>query len=383
MGCLKLHSEDRLQFRSKSIIAYRKYHRPDGDFVQSSLFKANASKLKHREKYTGKITAGAKKRLSKALSLLVQTAKREYVFNPVTNKHQEHRLSFITLTLPDVAESKDAKFVHKELLQPFLQTMRRKHGMRTYLWKAELQKNGSVHYHITTTAFIPYYDIRDRWNTLVRKHGMLDKFKKQYGHDNPNSIDIHSVQKVQDMEAYLLKYISKETQNEIALSGKVWDCSLNLKRSEYYTTTNTHDIHNQIRSDIDSGQAWATYLDRCVVIRYHFDDYYISFSQDIINDYYSHLNSIITWEHSSQCGSLNSTTQSETKSSIMQKQGKTSQGNNKSGSKKNYGEQLKMFRTSIFGHHSPEEWNRQPIKPGLRPGVSRSSDSDRSGGAAP
>lgn len=313
-----------VQFRSKSILMYDRYHRTEGGFNKSTLFTQNAAKLVKRERYTGKMTAGAKKRLSKAVSLLVQTAQNEYILNPVTGRHQYHRLAFITLTLPDVEVSKDAKFTHKNLLQPFLRTMRRKHGMKSYVWKAELQRNGSVHYHITTHSFIPYTDIRDCWNNLTRKHGMLEVFREEYGHDNPNSIDVHSVQAVQNIEAYLIKYVAKETQNEERMNGKVWDCSMNLKKSNYFTTTETEDITKRIFEDVGRGFAKVYEAEYCSIITYKHDDYFLSFSQEVIKSYYSHLNSILTWD-SENCYTETITTQkSKSKSSAMKQPEKRS-----------------------------------------------------------
>src|SRR5699024_7254789 len=130
------------------------------------------------------ITPGAKKRLSKAISLLVQASPEKWIYNQVTKKNQHHKLSFITLTLPNVDKAKDASFTHKYLLQPMLRILRNKYKMKMYVWKAELQKNESIHYHITTDLFLPWEQLRQHWNAILLKNGLLDAFQKQYGHDN-------------------------------------------------------------------------------------------------------------------------------------------------------------------------------------------------------
>lgn len=301
--------EPRIQFRSKSIVAYNRYHPiREGlsggisedvlNFKMSEKFRLNAEKLKSREKYTGQMTKGAKKRLSKAISLLVQSSERKWVMNSVTGKQQYHQLSFITLTLPNVEAAKDAKYCHKELLQPLLRIMRNKYKMESYVWKCELQKNGSIHYHITTELFIPWYYLRQHWNALLNKNGLLEAFQKQYGHDNPNSVDVHSVNKVNDLEAYLIKYISKEYQNDVKLAGKVWDCSKNLKAANYYSTELTQSLHEVILKEIDGGWLKAVFTDHCVIMRAATTDYYLSFHQKVIDDYYLHLKSIRKWEKS-------------------------------------------------------------------------------------
>lgn len=296
-----------VQFRSKSLVCYQSFHKTSASnatsdqrieaiFAQSTKFQENVKKLKKTAKYTGEMTAGAKKRLTKAISLLVQSAPEKWIYNPITKKNQHHKISFITLTLPNVEATKDAKFCHKELLQPMLRILRNKYKMQMYVWKCELQKNESIHYHITTELFMPWDQLRQHWNAILSKNGLLEAFQKQYGHDNPNSVDIHSVNKINDLEAYLVKYVSKEYQNTKKLDGKIWDCSKNLKEAKYFTTTLTHELHQQILKEIDLGWLEPIYRDRCVIIRSRTTDYYQSFSKSIINDYYSHITKIPKWQ---------------------------------------------------------------------------------------
>lgn len=319
--------ESRIQFRSKSIIAYNQYHpfswsgtgfvsTISEDYKASKAFAANAELLKTREKYTGQITKGAKKRLSKAISLLIQSSPETFIYNPITKKQQPHKLSFITLTLPNVDQAKDAKFTHKYLLQPMLRIMRNHYKMISYVWKSEIQKNGSIHYHITTELFMPWDQLRQHWNAILLKNGMLEAFQKQYGHDNPNSVDIHAVDKVNDLEAYLIKYISKETQNEVSLQAKVWDCSRNLKASKYFSESIDQETHDRILNDIANGWARPVYGDKCVILKYTTTDYYLSFSQQLINKYYSHITDIRSWENNSQKQISKSTTGLPTESNI-------------------------------------------------------------------
>lgn len=316
-----------VQFRSKSMVCYQSVHRLGtglgngtsaavAEFRMSERFKANAAKLRNRKKYTGEITAGAKKRLTKAISLLIQSSPEKWIYNQVTKKNEHHKISFITLTLPNIEATKDAKSMHKNMLQPMLRILRNKYKMKSYVWKCELQKNESIHYHITTELFIPWEQLRQHWNALMNSQGLLEAFKEQYGHDNPNSVDIHSVKKVNDLEAYLVKYVSKEYQNGIALAGKVWDCSKNLKEAKYYTSTLTAELHEQILKEIDLGWLQPIYRDRCVILRSRTTDYYQSFSQDLVNSYYSHLTSISSWQKSTKRTSTRPLTESATASSF-------------------------------------------------------------------
>lgn len=260
------------------------------------------------------MTTGAKKRLTKAISLLIQSSPKKFIHNPVSNKTHYHHLTFITLTLPDVSKSKDAPFCHKYLLQPMLRILRNKYGMKSYVWKCELQKNGSIHYHLTTDLFIVHTDLKNTWNNIIRKHGMLEEFKRQYGHDNPNSTDIHAVNNVNDIEAYLVKYISKEYQNEVSINAKIWDCSKNLKESKYFTTQLTPELHDAIKAEIDQGFAKVIQTEHCFIIKFSTTDYISIFPKSVISEYHSHLTKVTSWTEHRTCSRQKKPKESQTKS---------------------------------------------------------------------
>jgi hypothetical protein len=186
-------------------------------------------------RYSGNMSQGAKKRLTKAITLLVQCTKKRLLYNEVSKRMVSHQLSFITLTVSDPQKKLSGKEAYSKLLSHFLAWMRRTKKINTYIWKAELQKNGQIHYHITTPAFINYQEIRDKWNNLQKKAGLLDKYIEAKGHSDANSTDIHSVRNIKDLSSYLIKYIAKSSQNKEQLGGKVWDCSDNLSKAKYHS----------------------------------------------------------------------------------------------------------------------------------------------------
>lgn len=167
-----------MSFRSNGIMFYETLHRVNGSFKRSALFNNNAKLLAKRERYTGMVTDAVKKRMKKAITLLIQSTPNQYQIHPVTGRTVCHKLSFITLTTPTHAKSLNASWCHKNLLEPMLLLLRRKHGMRSYIWKCELQSNGQVHYHLTCDIMLNHTTLRDNWNSLLIKHQLLDDFKK-------------------------------------------------------------------------------------------------------------------------------------------------------------------------------------------------------------
>jgi hypothetical protein len=192
--------------------------------------------------YAGKVTSGNQKRIKKSVDILLQLSPPRWIENPITMRREIHTLSFVTLTIPAKERHIEANEGHKLLLAPWILKMRRKHNMSTYLWKAEFQRNGQLHYHITTPTWLHYQYIKDEWNNLLSQNGMLVNWFKDHPTKMPNSTDVHKVYKIDCIQAYLQKELCKSTQNK-QTSGKIWDCSMNLKKYKHFSTIEPSSLH--------------------------------------------------------------------------------------------------------------------------------------------
>lgn len=222
----RIYFEPFMQIRHSSLLFYS---------LPTGIVNYNRHALTHKT-YSGKVTVGAQRRIKKAVDLLLQLSPPRWITNQITNRQELHTLSFITLTIPGKEKHLSASEGHKLLLAPWLLKMKRKAGLTTYIWKAEFQKNGQLHYHITTPAWIPYTLIKEEWNNLLSKNELLVNWFKEHPEKFPNSTDVHKVYKVQNIGAYLMKYLSKSEQNK-ETTGKVWDCSMNLKCNKNFSVT--------------------------------------------------------------------------------------------------------------------------------------------------
>jgi hypothetical protein len=163
----------------------------------------------------------------------------KYVENDVKNK-----LVFITLTLssPQIHTDEEIK---SKLLNQFLTEMRQKHKMKYYIWKAEKQKNGSIHFHILTDKGLHWRTVRTLWNRIQNKLGYVDRYRsnmkeffklgfkvftskyemrtaaQQYeaykrgvkcDWTDPNSTDVHRLYDVKNVTKYITKYLTKSNE---------------------------------------------------------------------------------------------------------------------------------------------------------------------------
>jgi hypothetical protein len=233
--------------------------------------------------YSGGMTMGTRKRLARAVTIMTQAIRPAWRHNPVSKRMEFHRFSFITLTVSN-SDNITARQGYDLLLSHFLDWMTRTAAKedptaKTYIWKAELQVRGQLHYHITTPAWIHYKEIRAKWNDLQRKAGLLDDYAKQHGHFDPNSTDIHNTRSVKNADRYMIKELGKtisaaqlqaiaevnamvargEIPEEMAAEkvkeiqaekvrtlGRIWGCSEDLAGVNYFTTIVTRDHEYQI-----------------------------------------------------------------------------------------------------------------------------------------
>lgn len=182
-----------------------------------------------------------------------------------------YKLSFLTLTISgtDWGGVLDA---NKKLLNTLLTELRRNCNMRNYVWRLERQKNGKIHYHIITDAAINYKYLRHVWNRIQIEAGYMESFTQKFSHmnfieyrnhmrnlnnpkitdekirywfakgnrekwQNPNSVDVRMVWDDKQINYYISKYISKDTDEcentdnaDFNLSGRVWGSSNELAK---------------------------------------------------------------------------------------------------------------------------------------------------------
>lgn len=181
--------------------------------------------------HNGIISHKADKKLRSVINWLCLAAEPKRVFRKSTNSWFNFKINFITLTLPDTSTPVTDKVFKTQLLNPFLVYCRKYLGLRNYVWKLEFQKNGKLHLHLTADTFLHHAKIKTIWNKLLGHNGMLVDFYKKFGHAQPNSTDVHSVRKINNLAGYLCKYMGKQDNQLQRLRGRIWGCNYELSRS--------------------------------------------------------------------------------------------------------------------------------------------------------
>ena len=178
--------------------------------------------------YTGVLTKASMKRLKNAIKLLIAISKDKNAMNFKTNTEFKFRCNFITLTLSSAQLSCSDKEIKRKIFDPWIKKAKRWFNLKSYVWRAERQKNENIHFHLITDTYIDHAQLRDSWNQSQELLGFITAFEKVHGHRNPNSTDVHAIKKIRDLASYICKYISKGGDSKNLIDGKVWGCSENL-----------------------------------------------------------------------------------------------------------------------------------------------------------
>ena len=226
-----------------------------------ALNQGRRSSLPKLNKSTGKLSRKAKARMNNAINWMIYLSQGQTYYSKRTKQKHKLHINFITLTL-SAAQFTDDKTVVNKMLKPFLRWMKQK-GNNLYVWRAETQHNGNIHFHITSNKFLHYESIRNKWNDIQRKTGYMKKYIESGGNENPNSTDVEGVKDKDLLAGYMVKYMGKAAKEnycvrycsldqrpamkfvigipEIAKDGtycsvrrdvecKVWNCSTDLMK---------------------------------------------------------------------------------------------------------------------------------------------------------
>jgi hypothetical protein len=193
---------------------------------------------------SGNLSEGAKKRLKKCINSQVL---RDISYLKSNRKRYPHRTTFltlITLTLSSKQIHCD-KFIKANLLNTFLVNCRRMFPNLSYVWKAEVQKNGNLHFHILSNIRLQSWEVQLLWNRIQDYYGYLADFKLKYNRTNPPSTDINYLRKIKNVQAYLTEYMAKN-EDIRPICGKNWGASTDLLNVSYNSEFLTGQIEEEL-----------------------------------------------------------------------------------------------------------------------------------------
>lgn len=273
------------------------------------------------KQHKGELSEKAARNLRRSINTLLLGVDENILFDG-TGKE---KVSFITLTLASsqikeyytgyVVHWADDKEIKRQCFNQLMTEIKQQYGNTEYCWVAEKQINGNVHYHVLLDKKIDKDWLRRRWNGLQNKFGFVDRYaekmskltqkqyfemrskeckkvtekklvqwKKAYEYGqrtnwtNPNSTDIQTLKKVQNVAAYISKYMSKGHGHEdnkrrkyiaeisakynlsemaikmiYTIEGRIWQCSQVVSKArkcvDYFEDDYERELSDFVKSE--------------------------------------------------------------------------------------------------------------------------------------
>ena len=139
-------------------------------------------------------------------------------------KRRELVLTFITLTLTSKQVYEDSSY--NKLLNIWLTRMRKDYKNFEYLWVAEKQKNGNIHYHIVTNTYVSISKCNYYWCLILQNSGhKVNMPTKLSSKSSSNPVDVERIDMrgsdwIKKISFYMTKYVTKnDTVLKCKLSG--------------------------------------------------------------------------------------------------------------------------------------------------------------------
>lgn len=138
---------------------------------------------------------------------------------PSSVKLKFYSISF-PFGMPDMAA--------KKALNIWLTVCRKYYNLVSYIWVAERQSNGTIHFHMVTNAWmnisVVNYSMACAISTVIRTEKLQTlKYRKR----SYNGVDVETVYNSSDLSKYITKYITK---NKEEIIGMAWRSSQNISR---------------------------------------------------------------------------------------------------------------------------------------------------------
>ena len=203
------------------------------------------------------ISKATQRKIACAVRVLCHNAEEKSVRNS-KGYYEVVKCQFITLTLPS-GQKDDDSVITKIVLGGFLDRCRQLGFLSNYVWRAEKQKNGNIHYHIVTDSIVSYSLLYRIWLVSLERFSYVHRYTKRFlqmdfseykklpfnrdlpfqavseryakGVRNfwkkPPCLHVENISDSKTLEFYIAKYASKadDESSGNSVTGRVWACS--------------------------------------------------------------------------------------------------------------------------------------------------------------
>lgn len=313
-------------FLRDRIICYKDY---EGRHRRSDL-QRSAQKHLTRGIYNGYMSKKTASTVKKMLTAWIGSVEQ---YRTKKKKKYDRSLAYITFATVTLAvdQHHTDNEIKRQILTPFIKSLKENYKIKYYFWRAEAQLNGNIHFHLILDRYIHYNDLQQQWNKAADLLHYSSLYYQATGSFQPPSTHIKKLEKGQDLAAYVIKYVCKapvieyelnekgeeiegsetfvqyiknkdgeiERQTLRKIGGRIWGCSDELREIKPYTEDITEQLQEAIEKGIKSGEIRSTieeeyriyylnveqFLERHLPIwKLHYEQHYWKIFQQLYGD---------------------------------------------------------------------------------------------------
>lgn len=300
----------------KNSLGYWEFKKKAQSTCNGGTQKKENAKLLKKKWHEFNISKNSQRNLRQKIEYLFLYAKPRKIVTLNKKVIPSFKVVFLTLKLCSKQKHPTSEII-TQCFQPFMDIIRKKCGMKNYVYRVEFQKNGNVHFHVVTDTYIDYYVAQKEWNRQLWKLGYIQsyaekmsklsywQYAERYGKDyngkslpkeivykryregkkkkwkNPNSVDVKNAKNGDNIGLYISKYFSKNDkngkktckkneldneENSFALRLCYWSRSLSQLKPESMPI-DYYDV-NLLRELAKDASVIICYYDYCTCIYY-------------------------------------------------------------------------------------------------------------------
>ena len=211
------------RFTGSNLIVYHNNNkgRKKGELTEERL---NALRSK---KFTGVLSRKSQTKIIQICQNWQDTLAYRNKVVPRGTNITEKQIIMLTLTLSLDTQLTD-QYIKRYMLTYFITSLIRSKPDTHYLWKAETQKNGRIHFHVLLDNYFDKERVRQLWNSIQLLHlGVSDPELVEKVKASP-STRIEALKNKDSTIDYVAKYITKNEGKRL-VQGRLWGCSNELK----------------------------------------------------------------------------------------------------------------------------------------------------------
>lgn len=163
------------------------------------------------------------------------------------SKGRERRRRYfvlITLTLP-AKQSESDNVVKRRYLGVWLQNLERVHKGINWLWVAEAQHNGNIHFHVIVDRYVQWEWVRRTWNRVLSNGDYIERFAAKFKHQDAPSVDVCGQKSMTNPAAYITKYLTGDKWVR-DIEGRLWGCRDTLRQIDRWSLSVGDEVEDAV-----------------------------------------------------------------------------------------------------------------------------------------